>query len=86
MIAVIGRRSDNAARTLVSRWQQRDTALLEPRDLSRPGWRHRPEAPGWGSAVVSGRVIALADIRAVVATCEAMSIYDLPHMAPDERL
>ena len=80
MIAVVGRAGDASAEALVASWRAHGAALLSPRDLSHSGWRHRPDAPLAGEAVVSGRVVAVRDIRAVVTTLEAVTVADLPHI------
>lgn len=85
MIAILAREHDETARLLVERWRDHQAALLSPRDLSRRGWQHRPEAPEEGRAVVSGAVVAVAELCAVVTLLGDVRWHDLPHIVPADR-
>jgi hypothetical protein len=85
LIAILARAHDETARSLVERWREHQAALLSPRDLSRRGWRYRPEAPGDGQAVVAGNVVAVTDLCAVVTLLGDVRWHDLPHIVPADR-
>lgn len=85
MIAIVAREHDETARSLVDRWHQHQAALLSPRDLSRRGWRHHPDRPEQGHAVVSGNVVPVAEIRAVVTLLAAVQSHDVAHIVTADR-
>lgn len=85
MIAVLARERDEAARALIDRWRPFDAALLSPRDLSYQGWRHLPDKPLEGRAVISGTIVGVGEIRAVVTLLDAVRDYDLPHIVGADR-
>lgn len=85
MIVVFASRHDPRARTLVEGWRREEAALLSTEDLSRPGWRHDPQRPGSGRAVVAGREIAVSDIAGVLTLWPAVFEQELAHIVPAER-
>lgn len=85
MLAVIASRLDPAARDLVSAWSSAGAALLSAEDLSAEGWAFRVADPGGGTAVVSGRRVAVRELRAVVTRRPAVVAEELPWIDPADR-
>ena len=85
MIVILASRHDAAARALAARWADHDAALLTPRGLSAPGWRHRLAAPEDSAAVVGGRTVPVREITGVLTRLWAVGEADLPHVVPEDR-
>jgi hypothetical protein len=59
--------------------------MLTVRELSEPGWCHRPSGGGDETAVIGGRRIAPSDITAVVTRIPAVAPETLGHIDPSDR-
>jgi hypothetical protein len=85
MLVILANRHDQAARALAARWADDGAALLTPRGLSEPGWRHRLDSPAESAAVLGGRAVPVRDIRGVVTRLWAVAESDLPHVVAEDR-
>ena len=85
MLVVLARRHDPSARAFVERFALLGTGTITCEDLSRPGWRFRPETPGDGCAVVGGRLVAFREIRGILTRLPTVSERELPHVVPGDR-
>src|SRR5271170_1683143 len=77
MLIILAGEQDEVARDLTRRWSSFDGHLMTPKDLSQPGWRHRPgfrnarlprgqkERPGEPSPDSSDQDVAVVDGRTV---------------------
>ncbi len=74
MIAVLAKAGDAAAEALVRRWRP-GARLMTARDLTRPGWVHRPGSDA-DVAVIDSEPVAAGELRGVVT--------QLPFVAPDD--
>jgi hypothetical protein len=85
MLVVVASRWDEAARTLVERWEAHGAELLTVKDLSRAGWRHYPMAPDRSRAVIGGRVVATGDICGVLTRLPAVTEQELSAIVAEDR-
>lgn len=85
MLVVYSSPWDTEARRVVERWAGWNASLLTSRDLSRPGWAHRPDEPWQGTAVVSGRAVAVEEIRGVLVRWPGVMEWELHHIRAGER-
>jgi hypothetical protein len=85
MLAILASRCDHTAAALVARWAAHDSALLTCRDISTPGWRHQPEFPTRGTAVIGGRAVSVRELTAVLVRLPYVWVAELEHIAPAER-
>jgi len=85
MLVIIASRYDKAALALVERWSAHDAALLTCEDLSMVGWRHYLDAADVSTAVVSGQVVATAEITGVLTRLPCVTEHELVHIVPADR-
>ena len=87
MLVVLAYAHDQSARALVDRWRAagEDAGVLTCADLSRPGWVFRPGDPANGRAVIEGRTVSSADIRAVIVRMPAIGEAELGHVHAQDR-
>jgi hypothetical protein len=83
MIVVLADRRDAGARAFVEA-SAGEAQLLTARDLSEPGWCHRPTG-GEDVAVIGGLSIAPREITAVLTRIPGVAAETLPHIEPAER-
>jgi hypothetical protein len=83
MIVVLANRRDAAAKAFVE-GSAGEAQLLTARDLSEPGWCHRPTG-GAERAVIGGRSIAPHEITGVLTRIPAVVPETLGHIDPSER-
>jgi hypothetical protein len=83
MIVILANKNDAAARALVDQ-AHGEAHLLSARDLSQPGWRHRPTG-GEEIALIGGRRMAPSDISAVVTRIPAVAPQMLGHIQLSDR-
>jgi hypothetical protein len=82
VLVVAGARRDPVARKVAARW---GAALLTERDLSCPGWCHRPGAPRDGAAVVAGQVLPTGAIDGLLNRLPEVQPGDLTHIVLADR-
>lgn len=85
VLVIVASHHDSDARSLAARWAYHGAALLTVEDLSVAGWRHGLEGSQGDRAVVSGRVVASAQIAGVLTRWPAIFPQELHHIAPQER-
>ncbi len=85
MLAILASRYDLAAAALVSRWAAHDAALLTCRDISTVGWRHQPEFPTQGTAVIGARPVSISELTAVLVRLPYVWETELEHITPAAR-
>lgn len=85
MLVVLASAGDRPARDLVARWQHRRAALLTPADLSVAGWSHLCDRPAAGTAIVSGRRVAVAEIAGVLVRLPAVGEAELLQIVARDR-
>ncbi len=85
MIAILASRLDCEARELVAEWSGSGAALLSAEDLTSPGWEFHPADPASGTAVVEGRRLRVAELRAVLTRRPGILAEELAHIAAAER-
>lgn len=85
MVVILASQHDSGARSLAKCWAGHDAALLSPRDLSRPGWRHDLRWPQEGTAVIDGQRVAVREIEGVLTRWPAVFPQELLHILPEER-
>src|SRR3954471_20615590 len=83
MIVVLANRRDAGARAFVE-GAAGQAQLLTARDLSEPGWCHRPTG-GEEIAVIGGLSIAPREIPAVLTRISGVAAETLRHIDPAER-
>ena len=84
-LLVLADERDGAAQAFVARHRAEGARLLQPSDLSRPGWCHRVGDPAAAVAVVEGRAIPASALRGVVTRLAAIAPAQLPHVAEADR-
>jgi hypothetical protein len=86
-LLVFGSALDDHPAALVQQWRcwGRDTVLVQPRDLSEPGWRLRVGRAEDLAAASSGRRFGHNDIDAVVCVLPWIAPYELVHIADGDR-
>lgn len=86
-LLVFGSALDDHPAALVQQWRcwGRDVVLVEPRDLSEPGWRLRVGRAEDLAAASSGRRIGHHDIDAVVCALPWIAPYELVHVVDADR-
>lgn len=85
MLVLFASPRDPTARALAERWARHDAAVLTSRDLSRPGWRHDPDRPEAGRAVIAGRGVEAGAIAGVLVRWPAVFEQELAHIEPSDR-
>jgi hypothetical protein len=85
LIVIFSSQQDAGARMLAERWGSNRAAVLTPRDLSRPGWRHDLRRPQEGAAVVAGQRVCVREIDGVLIRWPAVFQQELLHILPKER-
>lgn len=85
MLVVVASTWDEAARTLVERWEPYGAGLLTVSDLSTAGWRHHLGDPDRSRAVVGGRVVATGDISGVLTRLPAVTEQELSAIVAEDR-
>jgi len=85
MLVVVASIWDEAARTLVERWEPYGAGLLTVNDLSRAGWAHYLEAPDRSRAVIGERVVATGDISGILTRLPAVTEQELSEIVPEDR-
>ena len=86
-LLVFGSALDDHPAALVQQWRCRggDAVLVQPRDLSEPGWRLRVGRAEDLTATSSGRQFGHNDIDAVVCALPWIAPYELVHIAAGDR-
>ena len=59
--------------------------ILEPAELSVPGWSHNPESPREDRLVVAGEIHRAGRLTAVITAIDAVEPFDLPHVRTEDR-
>jgi hypothetical protein len=59
--------------------------ILEPSELSVPGWSHNPENPREDRLVVAGEIHPAERLTAVITALDAVEPFDLPHVRAEDR-
>jgi hypothetical protein len=87
VLVVVASRADQAARSLVARWQPHGAGLLTCADLASPGWRYRLDADGARSStvVVNGQVLPTEQIRGVLTLLPGVVPHELLEIVPADR-
>lgn len=86
-LLVLGSTLDDHPAALVQQWRcwGHDAVLVQPRDLSEPGWRLRVGRAGDLAAVSSGRRFGHGEIDAVVCALPWIAPYELVHVVDADR-
>lgn len=66
MIVIFASSYDTSAASLAAKWAANNASLLTCDDLSRAGWRHYLGSEEKSTAVISGRVVPVAEILGVL--------------------
>jgi hypothetical protein len=66
VIVIFASSYDTSAASLAAKWVANNASLLTCDDLSRAGWRHYLGSEETSTAVISGRVVPVAEIRGVL--------------------
>lgn len=85
MIAVLASELDSEAQSVVADWAACGAALLSARDLTTAGWEFHPADPTAGVAVVGGRRVPVANLRAVLTRRPAVLSEELAWLDPGDR-
>jgi hypothetical protein len=85
VFAIVASRFDDDAQALVARWASRNAALLSCEDLSQPGWRLSLGESRDATAVVSGCIVPVHDIEAVLVRRPHVYEAELGHIADQDR-
>jgi len=85
MLVVVASLWDEAARSLVERWEPHGAGLLTVDDLCRAGWRHYVEDPACSRAVIGGSMVATGDISAVLTRLPAVAEQELSAIVAEDR-
>ncbi len=85
MIVIFASQFDKSASSLAERWKNYDASLLTCDDLSVSGWRHFLNAESTNFAVVSGQIVDLADIEAVLIRWPGIFAPELIQIAEHDR-
>lgn len=85
MIVVFASSYDLSASSLVARWAHYNASLLTCDDLSVAGWRDYLHSQEASTAVVSGRVVAVEEIRGVLIRWPGVFEPELVKIAPADR-
>jgi hypothetical protein len=85
MLIVVASRADEEAGALASRWGSTIARVLQPHDLSVPGWRHYAHCAGASTAVVDGVPIAVGDITGVLTLMPAVIEAELDQISAEDR-
>jgi hypothetical protein len=85
VIVVLASRHDAGARRLVEQWAAQDAHLLTCDDLSAAGWLYSPGDRAAGTAVISGRVVPMDNIRGVVTRLSWVTERELVAIAEGDR-
>jgi hypothetical protein len=62
-----------------------EIGILEPSELSVPGWSHNPENPREDRFVVAGEIHPAERLTAVITALDAVEPFDLPHVRTEDR-
>ena len=85
MLVIVASRLDTAAHALAERWAAHGATLLTCADLSGAGWRHHLNDPERSKAALGGRVVAIAEISAVLTRSPGVHTKELVHIVPEDR-
>jgi hypothetical protein len=85
LLVIVASGHDSIARNAIAGWAALDALLLSPRDLSRPGWTFGPDNSWRGRAVVSGQLIDVSLISAIITRLPWVVTQDLGHIAVTDR-
>jgi hypothetical protein len=85
VIVIFASRFDKSASSLAERWKNYDASLLTCEDLSVAGWRHFLNSESTNFAVVSGQIVDVADIDAVLIRWPGVFAQELIQIAADDR-
>jgi hypothetical protein len=85
VLIVLASSHDAGAASLVRRWRPHGARLLTCADLSRPGWRWEPDAPGRATYVVAGDPVPSRAVRGAVSLLAAVGPAELPHIVAEEQ-
>lgn len=85
MIVIFASRYDKSASSLAERWKNYDARLLTCDDLSVSGWRHFLNAEESDVAVVSGQIVDVAAIEAVLIRWPGIFAPELIQIAEHDR-
>lgn len=85
MIVVVASDKDEAARSLVARWEAYDAHLITPAGLSVAGWRCYSHPLNHSTCVLGGRVVDTREISGVLTRLACVTEYDLSHIQRPDR-
>jgi hypothetical protein len=84
-ILVLANAWDAPAHGLARQAGGAEIVVATPRDLSRAGWRYRPDDPGATLTVAGGETLPATQIGCVLTRMSGVGEADLPHIAEDDR-
>jgi hypothetical protein len=86
-VLILGSALDDEPAALVKHWCEwgRDAVLVQPRDLSQPGWRLRVGRVGEQAAAADGRRFGIEDVDAVICALPWIAPYELVHVQERDR-
>lgn len=86
VVLVVASAHDTVASAFVRRYARQGVRLLQPRDLSTPGWRYELGARAGPSRVaVAGRQCSDEHLAGVITRLASVTPSDLPHIDPGDR-
>lgn len=85
VVLVVARPRDDGVAELTHCAGTREVAVVEPRDLSRPGWRYVANAPEELVIIAGERRVRAFELAAVVMRLVHIGETDLPHIVPEDR-
>ena len=85
MLLVVASEWDRRGPLLRKRWASADARLMTPRDLQRAGWRHEPDRPSDGVAVVAGVAVGVGEIDGVCTLLPCVGEADVVKIRPVDR-
>jgi len=84
-ILVLANAWDAPAHGLAREADGADVVIATPRDLSRAGWRYRPDESGDTLTVAGGEALPATQIGCVLTRLSGVGETDLPHIAEEDR-
>jgi len=85
MIVIFASRYDESSYSLAKRWADQNASVLTCNDLSQPGWRHYQNSENECTAVVSGQIIPVDEVKGVLIRWPGVFEQELTHIAPTDR-
>jgi hypothetical protein len=85
VLAVLAKRHDRRICTILERLWPFGAGAITCDDLSRAGWRFRPDAPDDSVAVIDGRIVPCREITGILTCWPFVDEAELGHVVPSDR-